>query len=204
MCPDDATVLCPSLTAHSTVTKFEVPALLSAFHFGVRKSAASSTMLAAFRQRLWCAWTSGDDPLFKATATVVLGYLGPDSMAMANLQGELSASSPNDVALAKAGLLLMGQTSYDADVRACSDSSTLDKYVVGACAAAMGIADKADCMVTNVLMPNSLRWADPNDPYSTLGLQAIYYSHLLMLVAEDRRQWVPKGLESGTVSFYGE
>lgn len=210
-CPNSSTTICPPAScngngAWSSLSSNDAggpdgPHLWAAGELAIRKSALGATRLATFRDRLRCSWS---DPwlLMRGYAAFVLGYLGEDAQARTFLEGIISSASTSasDKTVAKAALLLFKSpadlTAYRADVTTGASSS--DPIVAYLCAAALGIADQNDAIVTSVLIPQA-RWSYPfdgNDP------RPVFAGQLLNLVAWDRRGWSVSAGDTGQVCFY--
>ncbi|HEX7598931.1 MAG TPA: hypothetical protein VF518_11995 [Polyangia bacterium] len=177
-------------------TKYDYTKLWAAGELAARKSGLGDTRIATLRQRLQCG---AKDPhlAFTGFALMVLGYMGEDAGARTFLEGKVGTTDLGTIA--KAALLLLGnasdKTKYEADVKAGLKSST--KYVAAACAASLGIVNLDDATVSSVLVPMN-KWQEPD-----LGTDdGFYSSHLLGLVAWDRRGWAAQAGDKGPVTFY--
>jgi hypothetical protein len=198
-CPATGATVCPTRTLQSgSGTKYDYQHLWAAEELAARKSALGATRTATLRERLKCG-VSDPNQCFSGFALMILGYLGEDAGARRFIQGKIDAGGDMGT-IAKAALLLMGgaddKNKYKADVTSGLGSSNV--FVSAACAASLGIADLDDATVSSVLVPKA-RWVEPDT--SDNG-KAFYASHLLALVAWDRRGWVEKAQDSGPVTFY--
>lgn len=177
-------------------TKFDYTKLWAAGELAARKSALGSARLATLRTRLQCG-ASDPNLTFTGFSLMVLGYLGDDTGARTFLEGKVGTTDIGTIA--KAALYLFGtsndKTKYSADVKAGLTSKT--KQVAGACAAALGIVDLDDANVSSVLIPMA-KWIEPDTDDDT----PFYASHLLELVAWDRRGWAAQAADKGPVTFY--
>jgi hypothetical protein len=197
-CPSTTTApSCPATgtsPSSSDMNKYDYMHLWAAGELAARKSALGSRMVAV-RAGLQCGATDSDTG-FSGYALFMLGYLGDDAATKTFVQAKVTAGGDLGT-IGKAALYLMGDTTQKADVQtgAKSGSST---FVKAACAAALGIVDKDDATVTSVLIP-LVKWIEPdtNDDGN-----AMFASHLLSLVAWDRRGWAPNGGDTGAVTFY--
>jgi len=198
-CPSPtATANCPASRPSASGTKYDYAHLWTAGELAVRKSALGNR-LPTLRSRLRCGVNDGR-VVFAGYTLFVLGYLGDDAAARTFMQSKVEDA---DLGLiAKAALYLAGnpadKSDYRADVEACLTSSNF--YAKTACAAALGIADSNDEAVGNILIPNA-KFTQPDTDDEGKGL---YASHLLELVAWDRRGWAAKGADRGGVSFYND
>jgi hypothetical protein len=178
-------------------TDYQYAHLWSALQLAVRKSSLGDTRLATLRQRLQCG-AADPNTCFGGFTMMMLGYLGDDPGARTFLAGKVGTSDLGTIA--KAALLLFGTASdkstYEADVKA---GLSKGGFVGASCAAALGIVEKDDASVTSTLVPMA-KWTEP----ATDNGQGLYASHLLSLVAWDRRVWAAKAADTGAVSFYGE
>lgn len=198
-CPNATTTNCPTkVPTAGSGSKYDYVHLWSAGELAARK-AALETRLPVLRARLQCGVNDGD-PGFAGYALFMLGYLGVDATAQTFIRSKVGDGSLGLVA--KAALYVMGdpadRASHGDAVKAGLTSS--DFFGKTACAAALGIADKDDAAITGTLIPNS-KWTEPDTSDNGKGLFA---SHLLALVAWDRRGWEAKGADTGPVSFYGD
>ena len=187
------TCTAPTGLASGSGTKYDYPKLWAAIELGARKSVIG-TRAASFRTGLECGATDADEG-FAGIALIVLGYLGADTGAQTFLQSQVTAGGKT-ATIAEAALLLMGVTTYQADVTAGVSSS--DQFVADACAAALGIVNNDDTDVKNTLMAN-VTWTEPDTSDDGKGL---YASHLLELVAWSRRGYAAGAADTGSVSFY--
>lgn len=198
-CPSATATTCPTkVPTAGSGTKFDYVHLWSAGELAARKGVLG-TRLPVFRTRLQCGVNDGDAG-FAGYALFMLGYLGVDATVQTFIRSKVSDGSLGLVA--KAALYVMGdpadRTTYGDAVKAGLTSS--DFFGKAACAAALGIADQDDAAVTGTLIPSS-KWIEPDTSDDGKGL---YASHLLALVAWDRRGWQAKGADTGPVSFYGD
>jgi hypothetical protein len=180
-------------------TPFQTPSQLwAAGHLAARKTAAAQR-LPTFRQRLMCGYADDNMP-FRAMATILLGYLGEDTTTRTFLETRLDAGSREDQRVAKAALLLLGQpddrTRYHDDV--VQSLVSKDPYVAGACAAVLGIVDRDDHAVQEILMKRAT-WTEPELADNGRGF---YNAHLLALAAAARTQGAPDNAGLGYASFY--
>ncbi|MGA2447085.1 MAG: hypothetical protein ABTD50_00240 [Polyangiaceae bacterium] len=187
------TCTAPTGLASGSATKYDYPKLWAAIELGARKSVIG-TRAASFRTGLECGATDADEG-FAGIALIVLGYLGADTGAQTFLQSQVTAAGKT-ATIAEAALLLMGVTTYQADVTAGVSSS--DQFVADACAATLGIVNNDDTDVKNTLMAN-VTWTEPDTSDDGKGL---YASHLLELVAWSRRGYAAGAADTGSVSFY--
>jgi len=187
------TCTAPTGLASGSGTKYDYPKLWAAIELGARKSVIG-TRAASFRTGLECGATDADEG-FAGIALIVLGYLGSDTGAQTFLQSQVTAAGPT-ATIAKAALLLMGVTTYQADVT--TGVSSTDKFVADACAAALGIVNSDDAVVKSTLM-GDVSWTEPDTSDDGHGL---YASHLLELVAWSRRGYAPGAADVGVPSFY--
>ncbi len=191
---------CPtSKPASGTGSKYDYMHLWAAGELAARKSALGARA-AVLRARLQCGVNDADVG-FAGYALFMLGYLGEDAGARTFIASQISGTG-DMAAIAKASLLLMGSaddmTKYKADVQAGLKSSST--FVAAASAASLGIAAKDDTAVTGTLIP-LVKWTEPDTSDDGKGM---YASHLLALVAWDRRQWAFNGGDMGAVTFYGD
>jgi MYXO-CTERM domain-containing protein len=186
-----------SRTVSSSVgSKFDYTKLWAAVELAARKGSLG-VRAATLRTRLQCG-ASDANTAFAGLAMLVMGYLGDDPDARTFLEGKTSASGDLG-SIAKAALVLMGdKTKYAADMTAGLKASS--KFVQAACAAAVGIANQDDASVNSVLIP-LVAWDEPDVAGHEIGLFA---SHLLAMVAWDRRGWAANAGDKGPVSFYPE
>jgi len=200
-CPSPTTApTCPPASARSLAsgngTKYDYVHLWAAGELAARKSALGSRLVAV-RAGLQCG-AADPDTGFSGYALFMLGYLGDDAATKTFVQTKVTAGGELGT-IGKAALYLMGDTTQKADVQAGAKSGS-STFAKAACAAALGIVDQDDATVTSVLIP-LVKWIEPdtNDDGN-----AMFASHLLSLVAWDRRVWAPKGGDTGAVSFYGD
>jgi MYXO-CTERM domain-containing protein len=198
-CPAGGAIKCPTKVPTADIgTKYDYQHLWAAGELAARKSALGATRLTNLRDGLKCAVNDANQ-CFSSFALMILGYLGDEAAARTFIQGKIDAGGDMGT-IAKAALLLMGnaadKTKYKADVAAGSKSSNF--YVATACAAALGIADLDDATVSSVLVPKA-QWIEPDTSDNGKGM---YASHLLALVAWDRRGWADKAGDKGPVTFY--
>jgi uncharacterized protein (TIGR03382 family) len=191
---DASTYKCSTSTPSSSTTKFDWQRLWSAMELAYRKSELGNR-LAPFRKGLQCGWNDTNFA-FKSFAGFVLGYLGDDPTARSFLEGVVGSGTADEKAVAKAALLMMGTTSHHADVVSCAASSNV--YVAAVCQASLAIVDKDDAIVSNKLLPK-VSWTEPDTNANGDGL---FQSHLVALVAWNRRQWAPNANDKGQVCFY--
>jgi len=200
---DSVTSTSCSSASVSEPTKWDFQRLWSAHELALRKSRLGAR-LSTFRERLKCGW---DDPsdTYRAMAVFALGYLGEDASARSFLQGIIDSGSSEDSAMAKAALLLFGDSedraAYHSDVVSGMSSSTFCVSVVSA--AAIGIVDEDDSAVRDHLL-NVARWHCPSSDCGGDEGRAYLAAHLLGIVAWDRRGWTPGADDTGSVTFYGE
>jgi hypothetical protein len=173
-------------------TKFDYTKLWAAGELAARKSSLGARA-ATLRTRLQCG-ASDANLTFAGFAMMVMGYLGDDANARAFLEGKVGTTDLGTIA--KAALVLMGdKAKYGSDMTAGLKASS--KFVQAACAAALGIVNLDDATVTSVLIPLA-KWVEP-DTADELGFFA---SHLLAMVAWDRRGWAANAGDKGPVTFY--
>ncbi|MGC4116062.1 MAG: PKD domain-containing protein [Myxococcales bacterium] len=202
-CKDLSTTTCPARYTETALTKYDAQHLWSATALVERKSVLGASRIAALRARFQCGWAD-DSPAARYIAAFGLGYLGDDPTARTFLTGIVNGTgSAADKNVAKAALLLMGQTQYSADVNACA-VPTGDSYAASVCAAAVGIIERKDQPVIDVLLARS-RWecpgdCDGGDPADPTGFFA---SHLLSVVSWDRRGYAASSADTGEASYYG-
>ncbi len=189
---------CTKATIKTTTaagTDYQYPHQWGALELAVRKSSLGATRLATLRLRLQCGAASPNTG-FAGFAMMMLGYLGDDTGARTFLAGKIGTSDLGTIA--KAALLLFGtdsdKSTYEADVKA---GLSKGGFVGASCAAALGIVEKDDATVTSTLVPLA-KWTEP----ATDNGQGLYASHLLSLVAWDRRGWAEKAGDTGEVGFY--
>jgi MYXO-CTERM domain-containing protein len=194
-CKDTSSTTCSTRTITSSGSKYDYMRLWAAGELAIRK-ASLGPRLAVFRQRLQCAVDDSNEG-FASFAAFMLGYLGADDGAQTFLQSKTSGTG-NLATVAKAALYMMGDSSQQSAVK--SGATSTGFFGKTACAAALGIVDKDDATVNSVLIP-AAKWTEPDTSDNGQGLFA---SHLLAVVAWDRRGWVAKGAEAGSVTFYGE
>jgi len=195
-CKDNQSTTCPTTKPTSgTGSKFDYIHLWAAGALAVRKGSLGAR-LATLRERLKCGANDGDTG-FAGFAIFILGYLGDDAGAKTFLQTQVTAGGDLGT-ISKAALYMMGDTAQKADVQAGAKSSSV--FVKAACAAALGIVDNDDASVTSSLIP-SVTWTEPDTSDDGKGM---YAAHVLEIAAYSRRGWVPKGVGTGAVSFYGE
>ena len=196
-CPAGGAITCSKpATGTGAGTKFEYPRLWAAMELVARKSSLGATRLANLRLALQCG--AGDaNTSFAGFAMMMLGYLGDDPGARTFLTGKVGTTDLGTIA--KAALLLFGtaadKTTYETDVKG---GLTKGGFVAASCAAALGIVEADDADVTQYLVPLA-KWTEPDTSDNGQGL---YGSHLLALVAWDRRIWAAKAGDTGVVSFY--
>ena len=197
-CSSTSTTNCQTKSlGTSSGTKFDYPKLWAAGELAARKASLGCARMAVLRDRLKCG--IADPNLgFSGFAMIVLGYLGEDPSARTFIQGKIDAGG-NLGTIAKAALLLFGNsadsTKYLADVKAGTSSS--NQFVSGACAAALGIVNRDDATINSVLIPKA-QWIEPDTDDNG---QAIYASHLIALVAWDRRGFAANADDKGAVTF---
>ncbi|HEY3452478.1 MAG TPA: PKD domain-containing protein [Myxococcales bacterium] len=198
-CPDTQIKACPPAvpSSSSSFTKYEVQHLWAASHLAARKSILGA-YLPALRARLQCAFHDTEPPATKYMALFALGYLGDDPGARTFLEG-LAAGTSDDAKVAKAALLMMGDSKYSAEVTACADPGG-DLYVASACAGAVGIADKNDQKVQGVLLAKA-GWKNPaegpdNDP------GPFFAAFILNIVSWDRRGYAVMAGDPGDPSYF--
>ena len=203
-CPDVDTTTCSTASVSHDGTKYDWQKLWAVQELVSRKLALGGRT-SVLRERLQCGW---DDPnlSFQAMAAFGLGYLGEDSGARGFLTGIISSGSSDEATIAKAALLLFGNaadaTSYRSDVVAGMSSGTFQVEYV--CAAALGILDEDDSAVEDHLLPNS-RWTCPGGcDYEGDNGEGFLASHLLAIVAWDRRGYAPGAADTGPVTFYND
>ncbi len=197
-CKDNKSTSCPAASskpASGTGSKWDYNHLWAAGELAIRKGSMGDR-LAVFRDRLKCALTDGDTG-FAGYALFVLGYLGADDGAKSAAQAQVTAGGDIGT-IGKAALYMMGDTTQKADVQSGVQSSSV--FVKVACAAALGIVDNDDSSVTSAIIPQ-VKWNEPDTSDDGKGM---YAAHILELVASARRGWVPKGVGTGPVTFYGE
>jgi hypothetical protein len=193
-CKDTSSTTCPGAKSGSG-SKYDYVHLWSAGELAIRK-ASLGARAAVFRARLQCG-ANDSDVGFAGYALFVLGYLGDDAGAKSFLQTQAGGSG--DLAtIARAALYLMGDAAQKRAVQSGAQSSSV--FVKVACAAALGIVDKDDAIVTSQLIPE-VKWIEPDTADDGKGM---YAAHILELVAFQRRGWVPHGVGTGAVTFYGE
>jgi MYXO-CTERM domain-containing protein len=177
-------------------TKFDYTKLWAAGELAARK-ASLGARAATLRTRLQCG-ASDANLAFAGFSMMVMGYLGDDAGARTFLEGKAGTTDLGTIA--KAALVLMGdKAKYASDMTAGMKASS--KVVQAACAAAVGIVNADDASVNSVLLPLA-KWEEPSG--STAGELGIYASHLLAMVAWDRRGWAANAADKGPVSFYGD
>lgn len=187
----DCTKATRSVSA-SKGTKFDYTKLWAAGELAARKSSLGARA-ATLRTRLQCG-ASDANLTFAGYALMVMGYLGDDAGARTFLEGKVGTTDLGTIA--KAALVLMGdKAKYGSDMTAGLKASS--KFVQAACAAALGIVNLDDATVTSVLIPLA-KWVEP-DTDDELGFFA---SHLLAMVAWDRRGWAANAGDVGPVTFY--
>jgi MYXO-CTERM domain-containing protein len=180
----------------SVGTKFDYTKLWAAGELAARKGSLGART-ATLHTRLQCG-ASDTNVTFAGFAMMVMGYLGDDAGSRSFLEGKVSTSGDLGT-IAKAALYLMGdKAKYESDVTAGLKASS--KFVQAACAAAVGIVNKDDTQVGSVLIPLA-KWQEPDVSGQENGL---YASHLLALVAWDRRGWAANADDKGAVTFYGD
>jgi len=200
-CPSTtATPTCPAKTPTSgSGTKYDYMHLWTAGELAARKSGLGARA-AVFRTRLQCGVNDADLG-FAGFALFMLGYMGEDATARTFIQGKVTAGGDLGT-IAKAALYVIGaaadKTQYKAALQAALTGTNF--FAKMACAAALGIADHDDATVSSVLIPGA-KWTEPDTSDDGQGL---YASHLLALVAWDRRSWAASAGDTGPVSFYGE
>jgi MYXO-CTERM domain-containing protein len=179
-------------------SKYDYTHLWAAMELVVRKGSLG-TRLSPLRQRLQCG-ASDPNVGFAGFAMMMLGYLGDDSGARTFLEGK--ANSTTDLGLiAEAALMLFGAADaakYKSDVTTKGLVSKT-QFVAAASAAALGISQLDDASVTSALLPLA-KWTEPDTDQD--NGQGLYASHLLALVAWDRRCWAAQGADVGPVTFY--
>jgi MYXO-CTERM domain-containing protein len=192
-CPERATFV-----AGAGTTLYDWPRLWAAEHLAARKAAASAR-LPVFRQRLMCGYAD-DNPPFRIMAAVLLGYLGEDPATRAFLEAKLRATNSNEHLAIKAALLLLGNAEdlaqYRDEVARGLDSD--DPYLAGACAAVLGIVERNDQAVQEILMMRAT-WTEPELADNGCGF---FHAHLLALVAAHRSGWTAGGGQPGYPSFF--
>ena len=200
-CPDVASTQCPAratFAAGAHTTLYDWPRLWAAQHLAARKVVASAR-LPVFRQRLMCGYAD-DNPPFRSMAALLLGYLGEDSAVRAFLEAKMQSSDSDEQRVAKAALLLLGNsddlTRYRDHVASGVDSD--DPYVAGVCAAVLGIVESNDQAVQEILMKRAT-WTEPELADNGRGF---YNAHLLALVAAHRSGGSPGGGETAYASFF--
>jgi MYXO-CTERM domain-containing protein len=187
------------VTPHGLPSNYDVQHLWSITHLAARKSAMTPAQLASLRNALQCGWT---DPqaAFRYTAAFVLGYLGNDAGAKTFLTNiATTASDANDKLAAKAALVAMGDGTYKADVT--SGISGGDEYAQDVCAAALGIVDKDDKVVTDVLLARA-RWICPASCDAGDNPKPFFAAHLLEIVSWDRRGFAQNAEDKGYPSYF--
>jgi MYXO-CTERM domain-containing protein len=202
-CNDTDGITCPAAVGATNFTKWTAEHLWSASELAGRKNAMDSTRKATLRKALQCGWADAA-PAARYLAAFALGYLGEDSGARSFLEGIVKNGSDDDKVAAEASLMLMGNaadhTKYLADVTACADPSN-DVYTSSVCAGALGIVDKNDAVVTNVLLADA-RWICPGDCDGGADPGPFFASHILAIVSWDRRGWAPNGDDTGDPSYF--
>ena len=202
-CSSTSATSCPS-TASRSHTKYDYQHLWGAEFLAARKSGMSAARRDTFRERLMCGYDD-DHFTFKAFAAMMLGYMGPEGGsdnvgARAFLQDRVSNGSADEQAVAKAALLLYGNSgdvsAYHGDVT--SGLSDGNAFVECASAAALGIVDGNDAAVEAELVARA-RWTQPDTGNNG---RDFYCAHLLDLVAWHRRAWAPDADDTGVVSFF--
>jgi PKD repeat protein len=195
----------PARSASEGHTKYDYQHLWAAGELAYRKSALGS-WAPVLRARLQCATndTNSTSAAFRFFPYAILGYLGDDTGVRSFLAGKISAGTGDEPAAAKTALLLMGDTSYSADVHTALNSS--NKYVQMLAAMSLGIAEANDSVVQGKLIATSA-WIEPDiydsqKPDEGNGLP-FFAAHLLNLVAWSRRGWATDAADTGAVSFYG-
>ena len=178
-------------------TKYDYPKLWAAGELAARKSSLGCARMAVLRDRLKCG--IADPNLgFSGFAMIVLGYLGEDPSTRTFIQGKIDGGGDLGT-IAKAALLLFGNSAdsakYLADVKTGTSSS--NQFVSGACAAALGIVSRDDATISSVLIPKA-KWIEPDTGDNG---QAMYASHLISLVAWDRRGFAANADDKGAVTF---
>jgi hypothetical protein len=193
-CSSTSSTTCPAAKSGSG-SKYDYMHLWSAGELAIRKASLGARG-GVFRARLQCG-ANDSDVGFAGYALFILGYLGDDANAKTFLQTQASGSG--DLAtIAKAALYLMGDTAQKSAVQSGAQSSSV--FVKVACAAALGIVEKDDAIVTSQLIPE-VKWIEPDTSDDGKGM---YAAHILELVAFQRRGWVANGMGPGAVTFYGE
>ncbi|MFH0902010.1 MAG: PKD domain-containing protein [Pseudomonadota bacterium] len=200
-CPNTSTTVCPPTAPAYAGTKWDYQKLWAAQELASRRSALGARR-DVFLARLVCGW---NDPnlTFWTFSGFLMGYVGLDDTTRSFLQGRVAAGSADEKAIAKAALLLGGDSSQHDDVVANMESGNFHLSVVSA--GAVAIVDKDDSAVEQRLLPRS-RWICPtsNCGASADNGNALLAAHVVALVAWDRRGWAPNAGDTGTVSFYGE
>ncbi|MGC4115068.1 MAG: PKD domain-containing protein [Myxococcales bacterium] len=180
-------------------TKFQAQHLWAASHLAARKSILGN-YLAPLRQRFICG-SKDVEPAAKYLALFALGYLGNDPGARTYLEGLANGANVNDSRVAKAALLMMGDSQYSADVTSWADPAG-DLYVASACAGAVGIVNKNDQKVQDVLLAKA-RWycpAERDGGNSDAG--PFFAAHILNIVSWDRRGYAASAADTGTASYF--
>lgn len=199
-CSSTTATTCPTKTPTSgSGTKYDYMHLWTAGELAARKSGLGARA-AVFRTRLQCGVNDADLG-FGGFALFMLGYMGEDPTARTFIQGKVAAGGDMGT-IAKAALYVIGaaadKAQYKADIEAGLTGSNF--FAKMACAAALGIADQDDATVSSVLIPGA-KWTEPDTSDDGQGM---YASHLLALVAWDRRVWAANAGDTGPVSFYGD
>ncbi len=199
-CSSTTATTCPTKTPTSgSGTKYDYMHLWTAGELAARKSGLGARA-AVFRARLQCGVNDADLG-FAGFALFMLGYMGEDATARTFIESKVTAGGDLGT-IAKAALYVIGaaadKTQYKAALQAGLTGGNF--FAKMACAAALGIADHDDATVSSVLIPGA-KWTEPDTSDDGQGL---YASHLLALVAWDRRSWAVNAGDTGPVSFYGD
>jgi len=195
-CPDQQTTNCPSADDWANLGgepyAYLYMHLLSAGELAARKSALTSDQLTLLRERLMCA---GQDPhpSMKAFTLFVLGYLGADDTARTYLEAIVASGAPEEVCMARAALLMMGE-GQESDVRGCLAQGS--EFAEMACGAALGVVVGDDQAVEDELFAR-VEWVIFESNHS--GVMSGVYANL---VAWHQRGWQPSAGDLGAVSFY--
>lgn len=199
-CSSTTATSCPAKVPTSgSGTKYDYMHLWTAGELAARKSGLGARA-AVFRARLQCGANDADLG-FGGFAMFMLGYMGEDPTARTFIEGKVTAGGDMGT-IAKAALYVIGaaadKTKYKADLQTALKGTSV--FAQMAAAAALGIADNDDATVSSVLIPGA-KWTEPDTNDDGKGLFA---SHLLALVAWDRRAWAANAGDTGPVSFYGD
>lgn len=187
--------------ATGSPNNYDFEHLWSAEFLAARKAGYSSTpaRLDTFRSRLVCGYND-THPAFHHLAIFLLGYLGESTIARNHIEDRVTSATGTDQAIAKAALLLLGNSADYSTHHAAvvSGLGSTDQWVRLYSAASLGLVDLNDSAVSDHLI-SAARWQQPEATNSGYAFSA---AHLLDLITWDRRGWATGSDDSGCGGYY--